>query len=327
MVDIQEPQRRQMSDTEKLKQAEYFLMLLHRFLIFYLSLHNLIIPVILNSYKNHPLLSDIHYWFFYQFILYYALHVRKCESLSAKLVFVGLIGTIARVAIETVISRQYGGVSWGIFSIYLSEVSCFIFYFYYFAKKGISPIKKEGSFLTITLVIAITALQFLFSQIEVRGALNNKETFTWSIESTKDWTQYGCKGSIANFKLAAKNTLPIVEQISIQKCGFEKLVHSISSQGVELSNDSKKTIYMSLYSMKKHGDGYKWVAKHLFILKAQEKIKIDAHYFLDHPISVLKSNQQQELGIQVLLNHAIADRSHFGNYQVTPSTIKFKALL
>jgi hypothetical protein len=317
-ISIDEPQKLKHTHAEDLELEDNFLKLIHRFLLAYLTLHNFVIPFIVNAVRGEPLLSDVHFWFLYQFLLHWVLIKRSPNQ--KKFVIFGLAGSIFRVLFEFLMMTKYG-LSWGIFSVVLSEGASFIFFAYYFLryinKEDTLTHKPIHPFFYAYLVFAFAA-QVGIHQVEIRGAIFNVKKMTKRTYVTRDYTKYGCQGSqvrINTTQVERYLTEPVGE---IVDCGFTKNFYFLTKNTFLLGNSRDKQSNLRLFYLKKD----KWVFKQLFILKPGEQIGLDD--LNESPVYMIKSLEQRDIGMLLLFMPGIQTSQYAGTYDFNPAKVEKK---
>lgn len=280
MIDIQEPVIPSYTLEEKAKLKQKFILLLHTLLLVYLSLHNLIIPLVMNSIKNQPLLQDVHWWFLFQIPVQWLL--RSGKNIPRQYLYFLIIGSILRVVFEVYTATNLK--SWFIFSVFLSEISSGIFYVVYF------PLAKK--------IAMMSVLPFLIIAVAIIPILNHFELKSEAIISFKndnveqlqrDGSSLGCKGSDLQINFPLANKFKILNSVVITtNCGFAENIISPAAEFTIL-NSTPQVLNLRLYRLQALYGKIKWKFQRLIQVNVNEYwsikdlIKLDAIYLIKIP--------------------------------------------
>lgn len=312
MIDLQEPQRPSYSEADKEMLQEKFALILHSFLLLYLSAHNFLIPLITNILRGAPLLEDMHFWFLFQLPVQYLL--RKGQKIPLFYLHFLIMGTIARMGVELTMASQLK--SWPILSVMLSELSSSVFYFVYY------PHAKKVSRMSLAILGPVIAI--LLSWTEVHSpATFKRSSLHRKLTVADDYHLLGCQGSLADLSFpltqySARNS------VQIKSCGFEQaLVYH--EQGLVILNQFKHPVNLRLYRLNVLHGRVKW--KFVRLVKVEEGKSWDVSSLLkQNEIYVIKSPERRKLGHLVILP---AGGKEFplgaGELELTYDTIKWSS--
>lgn len=251
------------------------------FLLLYLSLHNLIIPVFVNIYKEKYLLNDVHFWFLFVFFIKWI----ENKKLRETFILIGILGSCLRILVESyqAIDLKF---SWGLFSIYLSEGATFLYYFYCYKEKWVPFIQWK--------YLPLCFLPLFFMKIEVKGDLFNQQSFVRKIqEKDQLWLTYGCKGSVVDYKGPEE----LKDQSQIEGCGFKEN-KVFFDENYSIHNHTNKIVHVRLHEIIFLEKNINDLFKSLIILKPNESKKLALE---QNKFYLYKSIQQKKIGIQLLI--------------------------
>ena len=285
MVDLQEPVRRSYSEKEKEEVSRNFLVLLHSFLILYLTLHNFLIPLMINALKGRDLLQDVHYWFLFQIPVHFWLREGKDVSFSYNLFL--LLGSVTRLFFYSFIMFTK---SWTTVSVYLSEVSTLIFCFIIWkqTRKGKLAYFALAGFLITPYLATIEKYP---PDVKPKKVVKPVAVTNYGI--------LGCKGSEMRLDISGLESLPSSSAVVLKECGFSEnlLKHN---KNVEVFNDSSLDINLRLYELKRREGRFSWKFVRLLRVEKKHKILLNEHLKKDS-MYLMKSPERRKTGIIVLV--------------------------
>ncbi|MFP5384746.1 MAG: hypothetical protein ACLGHN_01615 [Bacteriovoracia bacterium] len=285
MVDLNEPVRRSYSETEKEEVSRNFLILLHSFLLLYLALHNLLIPLLINALKGRDLLQDVHYWFLFQIPVHLWLRERRQISFSYN--FFLLIGSFARLIFYSFFMFTR---SWTMVSVYLSEVSALIFCFIIW-----SQTRKDKfvylAFLGLFVTPYLATIEKYPPEVKPEKVMRKGPV--------ENYGELGCKGSELKINMTGVVHLPYSSVAVLKECGFaENLLRYNDS--VDLFNDSSIDINLRLYELKRREGRFSWKFVRLLRVEKNQRISLKDNLKKDS-MYLLKSPERRKTGITVLI--------------------------
>lgn len=295
MVDLNEPVKKLYSEREESEITKSFLVLVHSFLIFYLSVHNFILPLILNLLKNRDLTQDMHFWFLFHFPVQYWLRKGKPLSFSYNLFL--LLGSLSRLIFYNtfLFSR-----SWTLVSVYLSEISSLIFciVIWNFGRKD-----KLIILSFIGLLVPPLLAQFEMHPVEFK-TLNTVQNI-----KSENYEHFGCRGSELTLSRENLPNVPFSETLQIMDCGFEVNTQRIGSH-YTLLNSGPWDLNIRLYELIKRNGRFTW--KFVRIMRLERNSSIELSPYLKHSTPyLLKSPERRKLGITVLIPKDFVPEGHF----------------
>lgn len=283
-IDLDAPEQRQYTGEEKSEIRFRFLITLHTLLLVYLSLHNFLIPFVGNWAKGISFFTDVHFWFLFHFPMNYLL--RKKKTIWAGYFYFLVLGSLARVGTESLVVSQFK--SWGIFSVYLSEISAAIFYFV------IYPLVNNKKYLLFCLAGLLIAPAL--TAIEKRSSWSKADIDFSREKILRNYSKLGCQGSENQF------TLPIIENISkenihIVSCGF-KQKEVFYHQDLKIINDVPEKTNLRLYRSSYHQGVIRWKFMKLIQLNPGDQYLLDLSS--KEMFYLLKSPEKVSLGHLVI---------------------------
>lgn len=305
MIDINEPIRRKYSSEEEIIIKKKFLILVHSFLLLYLSLHNFLIPVVMNFFRGNPLIQDVHFWFLFHLPVHFSL--RNGKQISSSYNMFLILGSLARFAFYHLFLFSR---SWSLVSVYLSEVSSLFFCFLIWDKTS----KDRWTLLSLIGFFVPFALGFLEVHPEIK-----KDKLIFVKENKVKYTSYGCQGSLLNLNFNQTVLTEMRGHTSLTNCGFDKNLAK-TNKNFEIRNSSKKDVNLRLYSLSKKNERYSWKFQKILRIPGQTKIQI-AKYLNESNLYLLKSPERKELGIHVLIN---GETSLKGSFEITSDTLSWR---
>lgn len=305
MIDLSEPTKKPLSKLEAQLIRQKFLILLHSLLLFYLLLHNLIIPLVVNLFKGQTLLADVHFWFIFQIPVH--LWLRKGKNLSLSYGMFLIFGSFARMIFCTMVY----GKSWGLVSVYLSELSSLVFIsiiWQELARDRFVLLSFSGFLLTPFLAwIEISSPE---KNINLRSA--------HTVEA--DYYKMGCQGSKVEVSQDLLNS-GLSSRANILSCGMERN-RLVFDSNVEISNQTSHSYNLRLYELKKGDKRFSW--KFLRIIRINDHESVALTSFLKKPsMYLLKSPEHRELGMLVIIPK---DAVIKGRFTLTPDTLNWRDL-
>lgn len=285
MIDLQEPVRRSYTREEEEVVRKNFLILLHSFLLLYLSLHNLFIPLALNALKGREILQDVHYWFLFHLPLHFWL--RKGKMISSSYNTFLVVGSLARLVFYSVFMFTK---SWTIVSVFLSEVSSLIFSFV------IWNMASKDRYLYVALLGVLIPPYLASVEKYPPDAGPRKISRAITIENYKI---LGCQGSEILLSTQDLADRKISSRAKINGCGFDNNLYSYRTS-FELFNGSGIDHNLRLYELKKKEGRVSW--KFLKMIRLQQNTTVDLGKDLKtKTMYLLKSPERRQVGMMLLI--------------------------
>lgn len=300
MVDLKEPLRREYSMEENLEVNQSFLILLFYFLAFYLTLHNLIIPLALNLFRGHDLLLDVHFWFLFSFPLIY--WVKKKISVPRSYLIFLFSGSVTRIILYSTVLYVK---SWTIASVYLTEFSLIIYCVFVYHKS----VKDKFHFLGLLGIF----IPYGLSQIESHSIAMKVIFPELSLHS--DLSKEGCVGSQVELSFPVKGS--VSQTTNLKNCGFATNTAFFESS-FSITNEQDHLIHLRLFKLShKEGKLY-WKFVRLLRIEGRSHLVLD-NFLKKDSIFLLKAPERRNLGILVLIPEETALE---GKLTFTPDMIK-----
>lgn len=303
MIDLTEPVKKTLSSGEARLVRHKFLVLLHSLLLFYLILHNLIIPLVINLFKGQDILSDVHYWFFSQIPVHLWLRQKKKVYLSYVLFLI--FGSLTRLLYCSLMYVK----SWSLVSVYLSELSSLIFIFIIWQ----DLVKDRYVFFSVLGVFITPILTSLEFSPPQKANLSEKREKTFA-----DYSSLGCKGS------RIKVTFPVTavssdSGVDITACGMKNNLLIYNREFV-IRNKTNQSFNLRLYELKKGSERYSW--KFIRIIRIEQNSSEDISKFFRKPsMYLLKSPEYRDLGMLAMIP---IDSQLKGTFELTPETLTWR---
>lgn len=300
MVDLKEPARREYSTEESIEVSQSFLLLLFYFLAFYLLLHNLLIPLVLNVFRGQDLLLDVHYWFLFSFPL--VLWVKNKKAVPRSFIFFLCLGSFARLILYSTLLYVK---SWTIVSVYLSEFSLLIY----------CVLVYQKSYNDKFLILSFAGLCIPYGLTYVEShSLARKVVFP-EISQEMNLTNEGCEGSHVTLTFPAKGI--VSDSVVIRECGFAGNTAFIN-RSFKIQNQQKHLIHLRLFKLShKEGKLY-WKFVRMLKIDPRHEVSLD-QYLKKDSLFLLKAPERRNLGILLLV---LPDVSLEGKMTFTPDMIK-----
>lgn len=303
MISYDEPARARLSEADRLHADQHFLVVLHGFLVLYLALHNLLIPLALNWLKGNPALADVHYWFLAQLAIAWAL--KRAPARVPALVTAVTAGSLVRLLWETT-RWMPGTLSWGIFSVWLSEGATFIFAFHYFLRGAHRP---AWGWWWLALGVPLA------SGVETRGELFRPLAGFERVERRNaEWVTRGCLGS----RIAWIPGMGLPAEGDIHPCGFSA---PLVAMAATLRNTTKSTIQLRVSRLRWWDQRLKLQFVRLLILRPGESHTLAG---AETEAWLLSSIQQKWVGLQLRVGAAARAAFPAGVYHVDPYELRFE---
>ncbi len=306
MISYHEPERAALSATDQARADQRFTLVLHGFLFLYLALHNFLIPAVLNWLKGDPLLADVHYWFLAQLALAWAL--RRAPARVPALLTAITAGSLARLLWETVLWAP-SPISWGIFSIWLSEGATLIFALFYFLRDAQRP---AWGYWWLALGVPLAMA------VEIRGDLFHPLNGFQRVEQRNaEWVTRGCQGS----RIAWGPHASLAAEGDLRPCGFST---PLVAMGASLRNTTKSTIQLRVSRLRWWDKRPKLQFVRLLILRPGE---INTLAGAESEVWLLSSIQQKWVGLQLRVGAAAHKSFPVGTYHVDPYELRYEGPL
>lgn len=300
MVDLKEPARREYSTEESIEVSQSFLVLLFYFLAFYLSLHNLIIPLALNIFRGHELLLDVHFWFLFSFPL--ILWVKNKKTVPRSYLFFLCLGSLARLVLYSTVLYVK---SWTIASVYLTEFSLLIYCVFVY----------QRSYKDKFLFLSLAGLFVPYGLSQIESHTKAKQVVFPEITQVVNLDSEGCQGSqvSVNFPYRAQ----VSESVIIQDCGFAEHKAYINGE-FKIRNHQNHLIHLRLFKLS-HKEG-KLYWKFVRMLKIDSRHEVSLNEYLKKDsLFLLKAPERRSIGILLLIPPEV---NLEGRLTFTPDLIK-----
>lgn len=282
MVDLKEPMRREYSTEESVEVSQSFLTLLFYFLSFYLSLHNVIIPLLLNIFRGNDLLLDVHFWFLFSLPLIY--WIKKRLPIPRSYLFFLLSGSLSRIVIYTTVMYVK---SWTVASVYLTEFSLIISCVFAYQKSYKDRFIFSG--------FAGLLVPYYLSQVEFHSVARKVifPVVTKEINLSKE----GCAGSKVDITFPHQK--PVSSFLSIGECGF-KNNNAVIDGSFRIFNEQEHLIHLRIFKLT-HKEG-KLFWKFVRLVKVEPRHELVLNDYLNKDsIFLLKAPERRNLGILILI--------------------------
>jgi hypothetical protein len=308
-IDIDGHERKKYSEEEKQNLKYKFIVTLHLLLIIYLSLHNLLIPLVINIARGSFLLTDVHFWFFIHLPLHYFL--KKKFSLAPILFSAVGAGVIIRIIVELFLVSQFK--SWGMLSIFISEIAGLIFVVAAFSVYR--PLFKWQGVLVALIVIP------LFSSLEVRSDWSKRPLVKEKEERVID-NSAGCQGSLVEFRTRSIQLDSLAQDVEIKDCGFSfKMAKSLGA--FKVKNQRTSRVNIRLFKLHISDQVPRWRFARLYVLGPREELTLSAEDLSKERLYLLKSPEMKELGQTLIINQSRLHELPAGAFRLDSVSMQF----
>ncbi len=287
MIDIQEPVTPVYSFEEKENIKQKFILLLHTLLIVYLSIHNLLLPLLMNIIKNKPLMLDVHWWFLLQIPVQWFL--RKGKVIPKGYLLFLIIGSILRLTLEVYTADNLK--SWFILSVFISEISSGIFYAVYF------PLARKNAMMPLALLAFALIPTLKYFEHKTEAAISFKTKKVEHVQS--DSASLGCLGSNSQLDFPLKSKYKLLNSVAIADCGFTEKIIS-PSLDFTIVNTTSQILNLRLYKLQVLYGRVKWKFLRLIQVKSSELWSPNKLISTD-TIYLIKIPENRKLGHLVLV--------------------------
>lgn len=307
MIDLGEPARKEYTDEEKKVLKQNFFVTLHSFLLVYLTLHNFLIPLMANFFKGHVFWDHMHFWFLVHIPV--NIYLRR-GKLSRFVFFFLLFGSLTRLSLESYLTLKLA--SWGMLSIYLSEVSSLLFFVFYYPEVGDQNNKIVPGALSGILLAGL----FSLAEISIRPDYFQKA------DTKSDFTKlYGCKGSTNKLHFPL-GTRPTSNSININECGFHEDEIYVKGR-LEVKNKTGLPLNMRIYQLKWSGGRLSWKFIRLLQVSPTGILNVEEFAKFERPL-LLKIPERKNLGHLLIVPEKSSEHFPPGELELTYNSLNWR---